>query len=226
MKRFVVFFIIAILCILLGLWSPWLYFDINLKPLVGLKESEKISGMQVFSLSGEMEVFVNDESKGKVTPENSPLVVDRINPGENLVGVKKTNEFKESYWQFSKIINFETGTDVILSYDLGPTSSFSEGHIIYAVEKVDKEKTTQLNISTNIDGAKVQIDNLPAVQVQDQKIAQGISLDNRHKIVVSKSGFETLEFTILPERQEDRDIFKNFDINVEVQLMYQPVTVE
>jgi len=225
MKRFVVGVFLILMCILLALWSPWLYWKFDLASLFGIKKPDLISGLQVFSLSGEVEVFLDNTSQGKVKVETSPFILDKVTVGEHLVTLKRVSSVANAYWNFSKLVTFEASTNVVISYNLGPQQEFSEGQVIYATKKIDLSKQNQLNLSTNTSVPYVQVDNANAVQIIGTTYSQAITLDTQHKVKISKSGFESLEFTVLPESQEDRNKLKDYDINVETQLMYRPIDV-
>jgi hypothetical protein len=116
------------MCILLAFWSPWLYFKLNLLDLFGITKPTSLSGLDVFSLSGEVEVFLDNQSQGKINVDKSPLIVSKITPGDHLVTVKRSGG-SNYYWTFSRIINFVEGADVVVSYELGPTLFESNGSI-------------------------------------------------------------------------------------------------
>ena len=226
MKRLLIFLILVLVCALLALWSPWLYLKVNITDLFGIKRPDEIASLQVYSLSGSIDVLVDGKSAGTAKVENSPFIVDRITPGEHLITLKRESDIKNAYWDFSKLITFEANTAVIASYNLGPEEEFSEGQIIYAIKKVDKSKTTQLNISVNTEKANVQIDNAQPLTLSAKTMTDTLSINSQHQVVISKKGYENLSFTILPESQEDRDKLKDFDLNIEAHLMLQPATVE
>ncbi len=226
MKRLLIFLILILVCALLALWSPWLYVKFNITDLFGIKKPEDISSLQVYSLSGSINVFIDGKSEGTAKVESSPFIVDRVTPGEHLITLKKVTETKNAYWEYNKLITFEASAAVIVSYNLGPEEEFSEGQIIYAIKKVDKSKQTQLNITVNTEKANVQIDTAQPQTLLSKSLMDNLSLSLQHKIVISKKGYENLSFTILPESQEDRDKLKDFDLNIEAHLMLQPATVE
>ena len=149
MKNFIKFLIVLLICVLLGLWSPWLKLNVSLSDIFGVEKPDKISGLQVYSLSGEMEVFLDGESQGTVTPDNSPLVVDAISPGEKSVGLKRVSEVPGAYWEFNKVITFEENIDVVLSYILGPEEEFSEGNIVSPVVRTDEDYNLKVNLNVN-----------------------------------------------------------------------------
>jgi len=212
-----------LVCVAIGLWSPWLMWNVDISDIFNVEKPNVISGLQVYSLLGEVEVFVDGESQGKVTPEDSPLIVDAIQPGEKSVRIERVSEVTDAYWAFEKVITFEESIDVVISYVLGPEKEFSEGHVITVTEKTDEDYN--LLVNTNIEGTAISLDEIQS-QVPATQFTQNIALDKQHKIKIFKPGFEEIEFTILPESQDDRDQFANKIINVDVQLLYQPVQVE
>jgi len=226
MRKFLLILSVLVLCVIFGLWSPWAYIKLDLSRLFGVPAKEEISGLKVYSLSGELEVLIDQESFGSVRVKDSPLIIDRIVPGERLIRLKKLSNMGGLYWEYSKVIPFEKGLEVVISYNLGPSQNFSEGHVIYAAKKPEQRIGNELNLKLNVSDFFFQIDNIQPQKVSGQSIITTLSLSSQHKIKVLKNGYEPLEFTILPETQEERDKFRDYDFIIEAELMLQPVKVE
>lgn len=226
MKKFAVILIILVLCTLIGLWSPWRSINIDLPQLFGISKQDLKSGLQVYSLSGNIQIYVDNQLKGEVTPEESPYFVDNIDPGQHLIKLERKSEKESAYWTFNKLVTFEKGTNVVVSYNLGPSEVFSEGHIIYAVNKDYTKTETSINVLLNINEFNIQFDSLPIEKISFNEYSSLLDLTRQHSIKLSKPGFEQLEFVILPSSQEERDKLKNYNIMIEAHLMYQPVNVE
>src|SRR5438045_3568909 len=104
-----------------------MYWNLNLTDLFGIQKPEVISSLQVYSLSGNMDVQIDGKLAGTAKAEKSPFVVDRVTPGEHLITLKRISDVKNAYWDFNKLVTFEANTSVIVSYDLGPEEEFSSG---------------------------------------------------------------------------------------------------
>jgi len=226
MKKFAVLLIILVICVLLGLWSPWRAISIDLPQLFGIAKQDLKSGLQVYSLSGKLQIYVDNQLKGEVTPEESPYFVDSIDPGQHLIKLERQSDIENAYWNFNKLVTFEKGTNVVVSYNIGPSEVFSEGHIIYAVNKEDTKAQTTINVNLNTEGFNIQFDSLPFEKVSFNEYTSLLDLSRQHSIKLNKTGYEQLDFVILPSSQEERDKLVNYDINIEAHLMYQPVNVE
>lgn len=224
MKRFLVILIVIIISIIVGLWSPWLRWNIRPEAVFGVREPDKIASLQVFSLSGEIEVLVDGElQQGTAKLEDgSPVIVDRVEPGDRLITLRRKTPLIDAYWIFEKVVHFEANTSVVIAYNLGPSELFSEGHIIYA-DSLTAEGNVRVQVNT--DNAIVRMNNIP-LSVNGNVARSNISFDRQYILQVEREGFEPVSFTVLPESQEDRDKLSSFSINVDVQLMYQPVSVE
>lgn len=226
MKRILALTTVIVLLVLLAIWSPWLNWKIDLADIFGVRKPDSIAGLQVSSLSGEIEIFIDNKSIGTVNREGSPFIVDRVEPGDHLVTLKKTGEFANTYATFNKLLTFEENSAVVIAYSIGPDEVFSEGHVIYTTKKGSDAVESKLNINLNVDDFSFSYDGLPPERITGKSTSQALDLNSQHKIKVSKLGYESLEFTILPETQEDRDKLKNFDLNLDIQLMLQPVEVD
>ncbi len=220
--------IVLLICTVVGLWSPWLQLNISISKLFGVEEPDSISGLEVYSLSGELEVYIDEEkAEGTAVFNESPLIIDEVEPGNRLIRIIRKSDFPDSYWSFSKLINFEQGKTVVITYNLGPEEQFSEGHVI-TVSKSDLQADSNravINFKANVSGANLFIDDAPFV-ITTKELSETLALNKQHIIKVEKPGYETLEFTILPKDQEDRDALKGYDINVDIYLMAQPILVE
>lgn len=226
LKKVTLLIVISLLCTLLALWSPWLYFNFDFRNLFGIRKPDSIAGLQVFSLGGELEIQIDGKEIGTVTPEKSPFFYDTVTPGERMVSISRKSDIPNQFWTFSKLITFEEGNTVASSYFIGPSQEFSEGHFIFATRKTDANAQSKLNITLNTEDAQIQVDSIEVANFTKNKYTTDIDLNGQKKIRIFKPGYETLEFTILPESQDERDKLRNYDLNLEAQLMILPVTVE
>lgn len=220
---FATLFIVAL--VLLAIWSPWLNWNIDLANFFGVKKPDAIAGLQINSLAGEMEVYIDSQSIGKVTPESSPFILDRLVPGEHLITIKRTGEFASTYSTFNRLLSFEESSAVVISYNIGPDEVFSEGHVIYTTKKENPSGDSMLNINLNIEDFNFAYDGMSLEKIEGKSKSISLDFNSQHTIKISKTGYESLEFSILPETQTDRDKLKGADLNVDVQLMLQPVEV-
>ncbi len=225
MKRIVIFVILLVLCVLLALWSPWTKIDIQ--SIFGIKQSENISGLQVYSLSGKLDIYLDNEKIGTVNEGNDPYIKDDVTPGEHLITLKKETSVVGAYWDLNKLIDFYKGTVVVASYNLGPEEEFSEGHIIYASAGTgENNNETTLNVLSNVQDATLKIDSDSDIKISGNSVSANLKLDSQHTIIISKKGYDDLEFTILPSEQSDRDKLLGLNLNIDAALMLQPVQIQ
>ena len=223
MRKSYIIILLILVAFLCALWSPWNRWNIALPQLFGIAPQAQIGGLQVTSLAGELEVFVDGNSVGSVNPETSPLVVPAIEQGERQIKLVRDTTLAGAYADFNRLIKFESGIDVVISYELGPTDEFSEGHVIYATKKLDNSADVLLSLQANVTGADVVIDDISAGQTPIAGFK--LSLDKQHKVSISKNGFDVQEFTLLPQEQNDRDKLQGYNLNVDVNLFLQPLPV-
>lgn len=225
MGRILLIALILVSCSILALWSPWVGWQLDASKLFGVGSAEPISGLYLYSLSGTLELEIDGESQGSVSSIDSPLIVDRVQPGQRLVSIKRVSQNSSTYWNLSELVEFTAGTNVVISYNIGPTEDFSEGNIIYAKDSTSSE-LNQLTVSIDSDNALVFLDNASIQQINANTFKDKITLDATHKIEISKPGFETFSFSVLPDTQEERDKLTDFDIFVDVRLLQIPVELE
>ena len=113
--------------------------------------------------------------------------------------------------------------EVVMAYDLGPSEAFSEGHILFTSKNYKKNQNPVVNIISSPEDVNVFIDD---EQIGTSPINElELDLSRQHKIRFEKTGYDSLEFMILPEDQESRDKLKDLTINLEVNLFLQPVKI-
>lgn len=226
MRRLTVFIVLLVLCLLLAIWAPWNSFNLNIASIFGIKQAVEVSGLQVNSLSGTLDVYVDGNKVGQSLSGNEPFIKENLTPGEHLISLVKVSDIENAYWKYSKVITFYKGTTVVASFNLGPEDEFSEGHIIYATENPNPQNKNNLTVSVNVDGASLTMDSNSEIPFNGSSLAVELSLDQQHIIRIHKSGYEDLQFTILPSSQDDRNKLKGLNLNIDAHLMLQPVNIE
>lgn len=218
--------LIIIILLAIGFWSPWLYIQLDLAQLFGIQKPEEISGLQVNSLAGEIEVYLDGQFKGVSSADRTPLILDRVLPGDYLLTLKRKTDVRGSYWDFNQLISFIPSTTIIATFNLGPEEYFSEGHVIYASKKENPLEESKLNVFTNSENAIVEFEDLSVQKINSTHNAVQLEFDRPRKLNVSKEGYDKLEIMILPEDENERRSLQNFDLNIYVYLLLQPVTIE
>ncbi|HRN86268.1 MAG TPA: PEGA domain-containing protein [Candidatus Dojkabacteria bacterium] len=206
--------------ILLAFWSPWQSWNFEWINIFGIDSRDSYSGLKVKAFSGELEVFVDGNSAGVTSDQESFLEVYPIEAGEhNIKIVRPGND--GFYSEFERNINFENDVDVVIGYDLGPSLLFSEGHILTAKKSFTKGVEPTLDILSTVDDVDVKLDGRDIGKTPLRSIPIGI--DSTHILTFSKKGFDTLEIEILPTEQSERDKLKDVELSLEVNLFAKPV---
>lgn len=206
--------------ILLAFWSPWQSWNFEWINIFGIDSRDSYSGLKVKAFSGELEVFVDGNSAGVTSDQESFLEVYPIEPGEHNIKIVRPNN-DGFYSEFERNINFEKDVDVVIGYDLGPSSLFSEGHILTAKKSFTKGVEPTLDILSTVDDVDVKLDGRDIGKTPLRSIPIGI--DSTHILTFSKKGFDTLEIEILPTEQSERDKLKDVELSLEVNLFAKPV---
>lgn len=227
MRKLLTLIIIVVVMLLLALWSPWRYWNFDLTQLIGVRTPDAVGGLQVSSLAGEISVYLDQATDPIVTVKPGDTgIVPGVSPGQHQIRLVRKGSFDDSYWELNRLINFVAGVDVIIAYELGPTSEFSEGHILSASKRAGGASNTAevyLNVTTNADDVDIFIDGISVGKspLKDYRL----STTEQHRIILTKEGYEKQEFLLLPESQEDRDKLNGMDLNVEANLFLQPLLV-
>lgn len=212
--------VIILFFIILAIWSPWNAWDLNISRFFGYANQTENSGIQVKSLSGELKIFVDDKEMGTTNAEQDPFAVSNISPGQHKVRLVKSSNPEGFYAEFNRIINLEPGVDAVISYDLGPSEDFSEGHVLAARSKRSSGLPT-LRANTEPASAVILLND---VALTDGEF-KDLDLSKQHNIKVSAPGYEKLEFVILPDAQGDRDKLKNYDLELSIRLSLIPLEI-
>ncbi len=227
MKRGIIFVSVILLLVVIAIWSPWDRYNWSLKRLFGVDEKPAVSAIQVYSLKDTLTVYLDEQNQGKVTPDSSPLEVIGLTSGNHIIKLVRDNPEYTGNYEFTKAINLAPDFTTVFAYELGPSKEFSQGHILYAKETQQSQSTgntARLNVSTEPTGAKVSIDEKeigvsPLADIE-------LSLDSVHKIAITKKGYETQGFNILPEAQEQRLRLVNADLYIESNLFLIPIKID
>lgn len=219
-----IFIILIVICalLLLAVWSPWQKWNISPVNLFGISSKEEYSGLKVSSLSGEIDVYLDDEYQGTAVSGEEFFEVFPVDPGEHIVKLSRKAE-GAIYADIVRKVNFEAGIDVVVGFDIGPTEDFSEGHILSARKSFAGKEDPVLEIFSVPDNIKVSIDETYVGETPLKNIPLDIS--NKRKLKFEKAGFDTLEIDILPENQADRDKLKSKVLTLEVNLFTRPVKI-
>lgn len=218
MKTVIKLLLIIILLSALAVWSPWTKFDLSITNLLGYTPPEQFSGLKVTAISGEMEVYLDNELVGLVNSSEPFLELFQIPPGTKTITLVRPSDPPGFYHEVSALVDFEPGVNVAIGYEIGPSEEFSEGHILSGRSKLI-EAPVKLEINTMPENALVYVNDI----LIDSKIITELDLGMQHRIRVEADGYDDLEFLILPDSQEDRDRLANYDLFLDVNLMLIPV---
>jgi len=204
----------------LAVWSPWNKWNMSWLNLLGIESKEVFSGLQVTSLDGEMNVYVDEELVESVNPENSPLEITPIESGEHTVRLERVNSSGQ-YIDIIRKINFESAVNVVIGYEIGPTEDFSEGHIFFANKSFSANNNSVLEIVSAVENIKVSLDG---IYIGNTPLKEhSLDISTKHKLKFEKEGYDQMEIEILPDSQEDRDKLKNLLLTIEINLFTRPI---
>lgn len=223
MKKFFKGMIGLTILIMVALWSPWISWDIEWYELLGIESPEPISALQVTALSGGYTIYIDDQVF-EMEEDSSPFFIADITPGEHLVRLERQSEVSGAYANFSRLINFPENGEVVLFLNMGPEEVFSEWHIIIPKQKDTNTELTTIEFDTNTADPNLLVGSLPVAVIDGEGFSE-VTLDSQKTVIISKDGYESQEFVLFPESQEDRDSLEKFDFEIYIHLMLQPVSV-
>ncbi len=193
--------------------------------MVGLENIKVYSGVSVFSLKDQIEVYIDNEYKDKVDASGGLLEISEVEPGIHRVTLKKKTEGDVKYYEYSKSLNFVPGVSNVIAYELGPTEEFSQGHVFYTEKKTDpiEPGNTVISFVSSITEIEVYLDDklIGKTPLNNYKI----NLDKQQVVKLRKDGYEELSFKILPEAQEDRNKLELLRLYIEAELFLKPIDI-
>jgi len=219
MKKVGFCIIISIIAVLGAILLPWHKLDSYKDKLLG--SNNNYSSLKIYSLGGDMKIYLDNEEKGVIKNQDPYLEIFPIDIGSHSVKLERIASQEGFYPYFERNIDFEKGFDTVISWEIGPTDESSSGWILYAQSSNKKEGNAFLNISSKIDDCKVLLNNTEGIETPI--IDKAIGLDSQYHIKVSKEGYQELEFQILPEDQEARNRLDGYVLYVEVNLYKLPI---
>ena len=213
---FVLVFILII--ILIAVFLPWNNVSRFKDKILG--ERSNAASLKVYSLGGDMSLYIDGEKRGDVLSKSSYLEVFPIEEGDHLVQLVREGSEENFYVEFKEIIWFEKGFDTVVSWEVGPSEELSSGWILYA-KKLNKNDTyAYLNINCESANCKCKLNDQ-----EDVKIDSKIQLDksNQYTIEASADGYQNLVVSIFPEDPEEREKLTGYDLFLEVNLFKIPI---
>ncbi len=221
-KKTAILFVIIILLVILAFWSPWASLQFSFLDLLGLKQDNKYSGLQVYSLQGEVDVYVDDEFVGSVNVDGSPLDIFEISPGMHMITIKRAEDENNFFYKFSKWVNFVEGINTVVAYELGPSEEYSAGYIIYAQDKLQEDSLLHIQTIPEDTAIFINGDDVGSSPLFNYKL----DLSNTYNILIKHDGYEDIEFKLLPEDEKERELIKRYDLTVEVNLFAYPIDIK
>lgn len=218
--KFITFFLALTL---LAFWSPWQNWDFQWINLFGIESRQDYSSLNIKSFEGDLEVYIDNELQGTVGEDDGFLEISPLKEGEHTVRLQRPQSESDFFNVFERRLNFENNADVVIGYDLGPTSEFSEGHILSARKSFTVGKDPVLDIVSPLEGVNVKLDGSDIGKTPLRSIP--ISINSKHTLSFAKDGYDTLEIEIFPDSQEDRNKLKDLVLNLEVNLFLKPVDI-
>jgi len=187
--------------------------------MLGLKQQDKLSGLQVYSMNGEIDIEIDGEPVGSVNVEGSPLDIYEIEPGDRLITL--INKSENSY-KYNRIIRFVPGINTVIAYEIGPNERFSSGYLITATPSIATNESF-LNIAGYPSKSKVYLNG---EMIGEAPISRySLKLDSSLVIKIENENYEELQFNLLPEDDEARSNLKGYDLNIEFRLFEMPFEV-
>lgn len=208
---------------ILAFWSPWKDWNLAWFNLFGINSKEGYSSLRVQSFAGDMQVYVDDESKGVASGAGEVLEILPIRPGNHIVKLTRESD-SGFYYEVVKEIPFAEDIDVIVGYELGPSEEFSEGHVLYSKKSFDANRDPILEIFSSTTNVNVKLDGVDVGQTPLSNLE--LSTDTTHKLSFAKDGYDELEIQLLPETLEEREKLKDYTLTLDVSLFARPFNLQ
>lgn len=77
--------LLLIVLVLIGIWSPWNSWDFSFLSLIGIDKDSTYSTLKVKSLSGSIDIYVDEKLEGNVVDDESFAEINTIKEGMHLI---------------------------------------------------------------------------------------------------------------------------------------------
>ena len=219
MKKVGLCIVVLIIAIIGAILIPWQKLNIFKDKLIGVDNN--YASLKVYSLGGDMKVFLDDEDKGVIKSQDPFLEIFPIESGKHNVRLKRVTSDESFYPDFEREVDFAKGFDTVIGCEIGPTKESSSNWLIYAQQTNNNNGAALVNITSDIENCNVIFNDSDTQTIPVQ--SKSIGLDQQYNIKVSKEGYQDLEFQILPEEQEARDRLDGYILYIEVNLYKIPI---
>ena len=208
-----------ILLIIGAVFIPWDKLP-EIKSLF-IKENDEVSSLKIYSLGGDMKIFIDNEEKDVIYEKDSYKEIFPISIGKHTVKLERISSSPNFYPKFEREIEFINGFETVISWEIGPSEASSSGWILNA-KKNDLEEN-QANLFLSISPSDAEID-LNGENIDKNDLGNtSLSLDKQYIISASKTGYVNLEFEFLPEDQQERLKLAGFDLYLDINLYKIPI---
>ena len=218
-KRVGLCFILVFIAVIAAIFFPLDIISILKDRLLGV--GNNYSSLKIYSLGGDIKVYIDGEEKGIAKEKGSYLEVLPIDVGEHEVKLVREATEEGFYPDFERIINCEKGFDTVISWEIGPTEEASSGWILYAQNASYKNGHTLINLTCKPRDCKINIDEKGEHTAPITKL--NLSLNEQHTFKASKEGYQDLEVQVLPEDEEARASLEGYELFFEVNLYRIPI---
>lgn len=219
-KKLGLCFILVFLAVFAAIFVPWDRLSVIKDRILGVGES--YSSLKVYSLGGDMKVFIDGEERGIAKEKESYLEVFPVSIGEYEVKLVREASVEGFYSDFTRRINFEKGFDTVISWEIGPTEESSSGWVLYARgTSIPQEGATLINLNCHPESCNLKINGESDLQAPIYH--KELTLDQQYTIQASMDGYQDLEFQILSEESEARSKLEGYELFFEVNLYKIPI---
>lgn len=203
----------------LGILLPWDKLGDLRVSLLGV--GEDLASLKVYSLGGDMDIFIDGEQKGTVLETESYLEIFPVNVGEHNVVLKRKASLDGFYEEFRRNILFEKGFDVVISWEIGPTDESSSGWLLYAQQVSTDSEEIPVNIRCTPEDCMLLVDE----KTEDSILTEGLTLNvnSQHSVKATKEGYQDLDFLLFPEEDVARQRLKGYELFLEINLYQIPL---
>ncbi|MDD3647360.1 MAG: PEGA domain-containing protein [Candidatus Dojkabacteria bacterium] len=219
MKKIGLCLLVVVIAVVLAILLPWENIGELKNKLTG--GAADYASLKVYSLGGDMKVFVDGAEKGTVLSDTTYLEIFPIEVGKHEVKLVRIASNDIFYEEFLETISFEKGFDTVISWELGPTEESTSGWILYARRNVSAVDDVKLNVESDPKGAQIKLDGGEASYSPLVNFA--LSHDKQHNLIISEEGYQTMELPILPEDEEERNLLRGYDLFLDIDLYKLPI---
>lgn len=170
-----------------------LFYFIPLNKIIGrlpfVNKFYNNTSIEVVTKNGRARVWINGKEEGE-----TPLTIEDLPQGEYTLELQRVSSQESFYEKHSFTVDLSKNTSARIDMEIGPNSLLHGTILYYTPVKMNNKGKGYLNVTSNIDGAKIYVDKDFS---NTDSITNLVLNSGQYEIVTTAPGYEDIKIPIL-----------------------------